>query len=166
MRVLVQRVSRASVTVDGTTTAQIGPGLVLLVGVTAGDSVADGEALAQKIANLRIFPDGQGAMNVSAFDLLTSDAPVGILVVSQFTLYADTRKGRRPSFVAAAPPDVASPLVDDVAGRFRRFGFTVAEGIFGAHMAVELVNDGPVTLWLDSADLPRPRRAMQGGQER
>src|SRR6478672_10403692 len=89
MRVLVQRVSRASVTVDGTTTAQIGPGLVLLVGVTAGDSVADGEALAQKIANLRIFPDGQGAMNVSAFDLLTSDAPVGILVVSQFTLYAD-----------------------------------------------------------------------------
>lgn len=163
MRVLVQRVSRASVTVDGTIVGRIGPGLLLLTGITAGDTEADGDTLAQKIANLRIFPDEQGVMNLSALDLREGGQPVGTLVVSQFTLYADVRKGRRPSFVRAASPEVAAPLVDALAGQFRRLGFEVAEGVFGAHMAVELVNDGPVTLWLDSAGLQRSRR---GSSER
>lgn len=162
MRVLVQRVSRASVTVEGRVTGEIGPGLLLLTGITAGDSGTDGATLAQKIANLRIFPDEDGAMNRSALDRLDAGEPSSILVVSQFTLYADMRKGRRPSFVQAAPPDVAAPLVDAFAGQFRQLGFTVAEGIFGAHMAVDLVNDGPVTLWLDTAELRRPRRASGG----
>lgn len=159
MRVLVQRVSRASVSVDGTITGEIGPGLLLLAGITAGDTEAAGARLAQKIANLRIFPDEQGAMNLSALDRLEAGQEGGILVVSQFTLYADMRKGRRPSFVQAAAPEVAAPLVDAFAGEFRQLGFTVGEGIFGAHMEVALVNDGPVTLWLDSADLARPRHA-------
>ena len=166
MRVLVQRVSHASVTVDGTVTGQIGTGLLLLAGIAAGDTEADGAALAQKIANLRIFPDEQGAMNLSALDRLDAGQEAGILVVSQFTLYADMRKGRRPSFVQAAPPEVASPLVDAFAERFRRLGLAVGEGVFGAHMDVELVNDGPVTLWLDTADLARPRRAASSVSER
>lgn len=166
MRVLVQRVSRASVKVEGAITGQIGPGLLLLAGITAGDTEADGAALAQKIAHLRIFPDEQGAMNLSALDRQAAGQESGILVVSQFTLYADMRKGRRPSFVQAAPPDVASPLVDAFADQFRRLGFTVAEGIFGAHMDVALVNDGPVTLWLDTAELARPRRATGDTQDR
>lgn len=163
MRVLVQRVSRASVMVEGTLTGQIGPGLLLLSGITADDGETEGATLAQKIANLRIFPDEQGAMNRSALDLLAAEQPVGILVVSQFTLYADMRKGRRPSFVQAAAPEIAAPLVDAFAEQFRRLDFTVAEGVFGAHMAVELVNDGPVTLWLDTVELQRSRRGSLGG---
>lgn len=163
MRVLVQRVSHASVTVGGQITGEIGPGLLLLTGITAGDGEADGAMLAQKIANLRIFPDENGAMNRSALDRLEAAEPAGILVVSQFTLYADTRKGRRPSFVQAAPPETAAPLVDAFAEQFRQLGFMVAEGVFGAHMAVELVNDGPVTLWLDTVDLQRSRRSSSGG---
>lgn len=159
MRVLLQRVSRASVAVAGETVGSIGYGLLLLVGATTGDTTADLDYLTDKIVNLRIFPDDAGAMNRSALDLLTAAGGTGgnfgMLVVTQFTLYADVRKGRRPSFVGAAPPEIAAPLVAGFAQRLRAKGFPVDEGRFGAAMAVELVNDGPVTIWLDTADLRR-----------
>jgi D-tyrosyl-tRNA(Tyr) deacylase len=166
MRVLLQRVSRASVTVAGSTVGTVGRGFLLLVGATASDTEADLDYLAEKIANLRIFQDDAGAMNRSALDLLAAaDGDIGMLVVSQFTLYADVRKGRRPSFTDAAPPDQAEPLVAGLAERLRRRDFPVAEGRFGATMAVELVNDGPVTIWLDTAELrPVPRPPSGPGQ--
>ena len=137
MRALVQRVSRAAVRVDGAVVGEIGPGLLVLLGVTHGDDDAVCDRLADKVAALRIFEDAGGKMNEALGDR-------GVLVVSQFTLYGDARKGNRPSFVAAAPPDVAEPLYE----RFRaRLG--AAGGVFGAHMEVELVNDGPVTLLLE-----------------
>ena len=137
MRALVQRVSRAAVRVDGEVVGEIGPGLLVLLGVTHGDDEAVGDRLADKVAALRIFEDADGKLNEALGDR-------GVLVVSQFTLYGDTRKGNRPSFVAAAPPEVAEPLYE----RFRaRLG--AAGGRFGAHMDVELVNDGPVTLLLE-----------------
>ncbi|MCX7622938.1 MAG: D-aminoacyl-tRNA deacylase [Thermomicrobium sp.] len=148
MRVLVQRVSRASVSVDGRIVSAIGPGLLLLVGVRRGDDPAIAAWMAQKVANLRIFEDDAGKMNRSVLEVGGST-----LVVSQFTLYADVRKGRRPSFVEAAPPEEARPLVDAFADALRRLGLAVETGVFGAHMQVELVNDGPVTIWLDSAEL-------------
>jgi D-tyrosyl-tRNA(Tyr) deacylase len=151
MRVLVQRVGRASVAVRGETVGEIGRGLLLLIGVTHADGESEVERLAAKVAHLRIFDDAAGQMNRSALDLLNDPEPmVGALVVSQFTLYADTRKGRRPSYVAAAPPEHAAPLVARFAGALRGLGLPVAEGRFGAEMAVESVNDGPVTIWLDS----------------
>ncbi len=153
MRVLLQRVTEASVTVGGEAVGEIGPGLALLVGVTHGDGERDADRLATKVANLRVFDDGAGVMNRSALDRLGSDEPVGMLVVSQFTLYGDVRKGRRPSWVAAAPPNVAAPLVDRFVATLRDLGFPVATGRFGAEMLVSLVNDGPVTLWLDGADI-------------
>jgi D-tyrosyl-tRNA(Tyr) deacylase len=154
MRVLIQRVARASVQVDGTTVGEIGRGLLLLVGATHGDTDQEAISLSTKFANLRIFEDANGNMNLSALDLLAIDrSTIGMLVVSQFTLYADTRKGRRPSFVKAAAPEVAAPLVEQVVANLREIGFNVETGQFGAKMAVELVNDGPVTIWLDSADL-------------
>ena len=153
MRVLVQRVSRARVTVAGETTGEIGPGFLLLVGVTLDDTAAAADLLARKVANLRVFDDADGNLNRSALDLLESGEPIGMLVVSQFTLYADCRKGRRPSFVQAAPPVIAEPLVDHFADGLRALGLPVATGRFGAEMQVELVNDGPVTIWLDSTDL-------------
>ena len=152
MRVLVQRVTEASVRVDDAIVGAIGPGLLLLVGVTTTDGTAEVDHLTGKIANLRIFPDDSGTMNRSARDQLAAGEPVGILVVSQFTLYADTRKGRRPSYVNAAPPPVARPLIDAVVTALQALGFVVATGHFGAKMAVALVNDGPVTIWLDTAD--------------
>lgn len=140
MRAVLQRVSSASVSVDGAVVGALDrPGLLALVGVTHGDGTEQAQALARKIAELRIL-DGER----SAGDL---DAPV--LVVSQFTLYADTRKGRRPSWGAAAPGPVAQPLVEQVVDALRERGLTVATGTFGAHMEVSLVNDGPVTLVLD-----------------
>src|SRR5688500_13226384 len=146
MRVLLQRVSRATVMVDGAIVGAIGRGFLLLVGATSSDTTADLDYLAEKIANLRVFPDDAGAMNRSALDVLaTPGTDIGMLVGSQFTLYADVRKGRRPSFTGAAPPDQAAPLVTGLAERLRQRGFPVAEGQFGATMAVELVNDGPVT---------------------
>ena len=148
MRVLLQRVTEASVTVDGTTVATIGAGFVALVGVTATDNTHIAEQMAAKIANLRVFEDAEGKMNLSALD-----RHVSVLVVSQFTLYADVRKGRRPSFVQAAPPEQARPLVDHLAQAIRSLGLRVETGVFGAHMAVQLTNDGPVTIWLDSATL-------------
>ena len=156
MRVLVQRVSAASVTVDGETVGEIGPGLLLLVGITHEDDEAEIALLAGKVANLRIFADEAGQMNRSALDRLAAGEPVGMLVVSQFTLYADCRKGRRPSYIDAAPPAVASPAVDRFAAALRDAGLPVATGRFGARMAVALVNDGPVTIWLDTADLRPP----------
>lgn len=153
MRVLVQRVSAASVTVGGELVGEIGPGLLLLVGVTHDDGEAEIGLLAAKIVNLRIFPDDAGQMNRSALDRLATGDPIGLLVVSQFTLYAESRKGRRPSFTRAAPPAIAAPAVNRLAARLTEAGLPVATGRFGAEMAVSLVNDGPVTIWLDTAEL-------------
>ena len=153
MRALVQRVSKAAVAVQGETLGSIGPGLVVFLGVGGGDSLDDARYLAEKVLNLRIFPDDDGRFNRSAVE-----AGAGLLLISQFTLYADTRKGRRPSFTGAAPPDEAEALFGQAVELFRASGLRVAEGRFAAHMAVELVNDGPVTIWLDSADRHRPRR--------
>jgi D-tyrosyl-tRNA(Tyr) deacylase len=153
VRVLVQRVCRARVTVAEETTGEIEQGFLLLVGVTLDDTAEMAGLLARKVANLRVFDDAAGNLNRSALDLLEVGQPVGMLVVSQFTLYADCRKGRRPSFVHAAPPAIAEPLVDRFADGLRALGLPVATGRFGAEMQVELVNDGPVTIWLDTAEL-------------
>ena len=147
MRAVLQRVLSASVKVDGAITGEIGPGLLVLLGVGKGDTDADLEWMADKIAGLRIFEDEAGKMNRSLLD--TSKA---MLCVSQFTLYADTRKGRRPSFIDAGPPEEAKPMYARFCERSRALGLTVAEGIFAADMKVALVNDGPVTIWLDSAN--------------
>lgn len=144
MRAVVQRVSSASVTVGGQVVGAIGPGLCALVGVTHRDDTAAADKLADKLWRLRIFDDEDGVMNRSAADL---DAPV--LVVSQFTLYGDTAKGRRPSWLAAAPPEHAEPLVSAVVARLEALGAVVQTGRFRTDMAVSLVNDGPVTLILD-----------------
>lgn len=153
MRVLLQRVSRAEVTVAGETVGVIGRGLLLLVGVAHGDGDAEASLLAAKTAQLRVFDDEAGRMNRSALELRAAGEEVAALVVSQFTLYADTRRGRRPSWIAAAPGTVAAPLVARVAAELRALGLPVAEGRFGAEMAVSSVNDGPVTIWLDSDEL-------------
>ncbi|MCH1435023.1 MAG: D-aminoacyl-tRNA deacylase [Acidimicrobiales bacterium] len=144
MRGLVQRVSRATVTVDGEVTGEIGPGILLLVGVTHDDTEAQAAKLADKVWNLRIFDDEDGVMNRSA-----ADEGREILVVSQFTLYGDTRKGRRPGYSEAARPEYAEPLVQRVIDELRAAGAVVGTGRFRADMAVELVNDGPVTLWVE-----------------
>jgi D-aminoacyl-tRNA deacylase len=154
MRAVIQRVSEASVTVAGAAVGRIGRGLLVLLGVGVGDSAADAELLAEKTANLRIFPDADGRFNRSLLDV-----GGGALVVSQFTLYADTRRGRRPSFSDAAPPEAATPLVDTFAAALRRMNVEVATGAFGAHMHVALVNDGPVTILLDSETFREPRRS-------
>ena len=140
----MQRVTQARVRVDGRVVGEIDPGLCCLIGVTHGDDSANAAKLAAKLWHLRIFADENGHMNRSV-----ADTGGEVLVVSQFTLYGDTRKGRRPSFVAAAAPDEAARLIDDLVAELRRLGATVATGSFGAHMAVELVNDGPVTLMLE-----------------
>lgn len=159
MRICLQRVSRASVTVDGTISGQIDAGYVILIGVTQDDGPDEVELLANKVANLRILDDERGVMNIPALERLEENpSSIGMLVVSQFTLYADVRKGRRPSWVHAAPPDVAEPLVDAFCEKLSGMGFRVEQGVFGAEMAVELVNDGPVTIWLDSDDLQKPRQ--------
>ncbi len=145
MRAVLQRVKEASVTVDGTITGQIGPGLLVLLGVGKGDTEADLEFMVDKIPQLRIFEDDTGKMNKSLLD--TSKA---LLAVSQFTLYADTKKGRRPSFIDAMPPDEAKRLYALFCERCRAIGLTVQEGVFAADMKVALLNDGPVTICLDS----------------
>jgi D-tyrosyl-tRNA(Tyr) deacylase len=144
VRSVVQRVARASVSVDGVVVGSIGPGICALVGVTHDDGEDEALTLARKVWNLRVFRDDDGAMNRSV-------AEVGgeVLVISQFTLYGDTRKGRRPSWVAAARPEHAEPLVERLAAHLVELGATVATGRFGADMRVELVNDGPVTLVLE-----------------
>lgn len=160
MRILVQRVTRAQVTVGDEVTGAIGRGLVLFVGITHDDSPAEVAFLASKVVNLRIFDDLDGKMNWSALDVMreaspAEEQPAAALVVSQFTLYGDVRKGRRPSFVEAARPEQAEPLVEAFGAALQGLGLPVAEGRFGAEMQVDLVNDGPVTLWLDSNELRR-----------
>ncbi|MCL4487436.1 MAG: D-aminoacyl-tRNA deacylase [Chloroflexi bacterium] len=145
MRVVIQRVQEASVTVEGEVVGAIGRGLVILVGVTHGDAEEDARFLAQKIATLRIFEDAAGKFNLSALDIGAE-----ALVVSQFTLYADTRRGRRPDFIDAARPEAAEPLIERFVGLLREQGLTVATGQFRAKMLVRLVNDGPVTIIVDS----------------
>ena len=140
----MQRAALARVLVEGRVVGEIGPGLCCLVGVTRTDDRETALKLAAKLWHLRIFADENGHMNRSV-----ADTGGEILVVSQFTLYGDTRKGRRPSFIAAAAPDEAARLIDDLVAELRRMGATVATGSFGAHMAVELTNDGPVTLMLE-----------------
>ena len=145
MRAVIQRVTEASVTVNSQVVGQIGGGLLVLLGIGVGDQLAEATLLAEKIANMRIFADDDGRFNRSALEVGGA-----ALVVSQFTLYADTRRGRRPSFAAAAPPELAAPLVDAFVAALRERGMTVATGVFGAHMHVALLNDGPVTIVLDS----------------
>jgi D-aminoacyl-tRNA deacylase len=144
MRIVLQRVAHAAVRVDGTIVGEIGPGLLLLVGFAEGDGSDEIEWMADKVIGLRVFSDAQGRMNLSV-----ADAAGAILVVSQFTLYGDVRKGRRPSFVEAARPEAAIPMYEAFVSALRRRGAAVATGEFGADMRVELVNDGPVTLLLE-----------------
>jgi D-tyrosyl-tRNA(Tyr) deacylase len=144
MRAVVQRVSRASVSVDGGVVGAIGPGVVVLLGVTHDDTEQSAEWLARKIVGLRIFEDADGRMNAGVLDVGGE-----VLVVSQFTLYADARKGRRPSFTDAAPPEVAEPLVACFVDQLSMLGVPVEQGVFGAFMAVEILNDGPVTILLE-----------------
>jgi len=145
MRAVLQRVSRARVTVEGQVTGEIGAGLMILLGVGKEDTPAVAASLAEKTVNLRIFEDAQQKMNLSLLEVKGA-----ALVVSQFTLYGDARGQRRPSFIAAAPPDLAKKLYEDYCESLRRLGITVATGIFQAMMSVELINEGPVTILLDT----------------
>jgi D-tyrosyl-tRNA(Tyr) deacylase len=145
MRLLIQRVTRAEVRAEQTTAGQIGAGIVVLAGIASGDTYRDADYLAHKLIHLRIFSDDAGKMNLSAMD-----RRAGLLVISQFTLYGDCSRGRRPGFDAAAPPGQARELYEYFVDKLRESGLTVETGIFQAHMEVELVNDGPVTLLLES----------------
>jgi D-tyrosyl-tRNA(Tyr) deacylase len=145
MRAVLQRVSRARVTVDGQVSGEIDAGLMILLGVGRADTTATAATMAEKAANLRIFEDADGKMNLSLLDVKGS-----ALVVSQFTLYGDARGGRRPSFISAAPPELAKALYEEFCEALRKLGVSVATGIFQAMMSVELVNEGPVTILLDS----------------
>jgi len=144
MRAVVQRVKQGSVTIDGQVKASIAQGLVILLGVGPDDTLENANALARKIAMMRIFSDEEGKMNLSVLDIHGE-----AIVVSQFTLYADTRKGHRPSFVKAAAPELASPLVDQFANLLREHVLPTQTGEFGADMLVKIDNDGPVTIWLE-----------------
>ncbi len=159
MRLVIQRVSQASVSVEGDTVGAIATGLLVLLGVREGDDEEIAQRLATKTAELRIFPDEGGRFNRSLIDV-GGEA----LVVSQFTLYGDTRRGRRPSFNDAARPEVAEPLVSAYVWALAAHGIRVAQGRFGAHMEVSLVNDGPVTLVIDSEELGKPRRAQDDAE--
>ncbi len=156
MRAVIQRVTRASVSVDGESIGSIGPGLLVLLAVAEGDGQEEAQRLASKTAALRIFADGDSHFSHSLVE--TGGAA---LVVSQFTLLANVRKGRRPSFTAAAAPDIASGLVDRYVQSLRGLGIAVASGRFGAHMQVQLENDGPVTILLDTDELEKPRRHLK-----
>ncbi|MBN1425173.1 D-tyrosyl-tRNA(Tyr) deacylase [Candidatus Fermentibacteria bacterium] len=158
MVAVIQRVSRAEVRVDGQVRGSISHGVLILVGACRSDTPEEAQTLARRIATLRIFDDANRLMNLSLDDVGGS-----ILVISQFTLLANCRKGRRPSFVDAAPPDRAEPLVESFAETLRTMGHHVATGVFGAFMEVELVNDGPVTIILDTNDLRAPRRSVSRG---
>jgi D-aminoacyl-tRNA deacylase len=154
MKALVQRVSHASVAISGEKIAAIGKGLAVLVGAASGDTVRDVEYLAEKTANLRIFEDDGGKLNLSSLEVSSE-----ILVVSQFTLIAETVKGRRPSFIGAAPPEVAEPLIEQYIAELRSLGLRVSSGRFRANMSVEIINDGPVTIMLDSTEKFKAQKA-------
>ena len=149
MRALVQRVSRCSVRVDGEVISKTGRGLLVLLGVTHDDGEREAAYMVEKVLNLRIFDDNEGKMNLSLLDIHAE-----VMVVPQFTLYADSRKGRRPSYVQAAPPEIAEELYHKVCEEFARAGFEPGRGAFGAHMQVEMENDGPVTIMLESPTSP------------
>lgn len=156
MRVVIQRVNRASVTVDGQVTGSIELGLCLLVGITHEDTREDIQYIVDKALNMRIFPDQTGD---SGFDESVMDVNGGLLLVSQFTLYASTRKGRRPGFTDAARPEQAQPMFDELVDTFRmNSGLSVETGVFGASMTVDIENAGPVTITLDSAERSTPRK--------
>lgn len=157
MKAVVQRVAHASVTVDGQVVGQVGRGMLILLGVMKGDGPAQVERLAARIARFRFYPDGQGRMNLSSLDLVEQGETVGALLISQFTLAADGRKGRRPSFDQAEAPDRASPLVDRFRDHLLELGLPVETGVFGADMQVDLRNDGPVTFTLEE-EPPAPRQ--------
>ena len=148
MRAVIQRVSRASVTVEEKVVGEIGYGLLVFLGIGLEDNETTVKTMVDKIIQLRIFPDEQGKMNLSLLDIQGE-----ILVVSQFTLHADARRGRRPSFTRAAPPSIAIPLYELFKETCKKYDLTVESGIFGAYMQVELCNDGPVTIWIDSEEL-------------
>ncbi len=148
MRAVLQRVSHASVTVDGKIVGQIERGFLILLGIGKGDGAAQMQQMVDKIVNLRVFEDDEGKMNRSLLAIGGS-----ALVISQFTLYADIRKGRRPSFINAAPPTLAEPLVERFQAALAAYDVPVESGIFGAHMDIALLNYGPVTIWIDSDDL-------------
>ena len=148
MKAVLQRVVRASVTVNGETVGRIGEGLVVLIGVAVGDTEKDVKYLAQKVTGLRIFSDSEGKFNLSALDVRSE-----LLVISQFTLLADSRKGRRPSFTDAAPPSLAEELFNRFVEELRIYGLKIETGRFQTHMVVELLNDGPVTIILDTQDV-------------
>jgi D-aminoacyl-tRNA deacylase len=153
MRAVLQRVTEASVEVAGAIVGRTGPGLLILLGAAHGDTAAEARLLAEKCAQLRIFGDDAGKFNRSLLDV-----GGGALVVSQFTLFADTRRGHRPSFTDAAPPEVAAPLVEQFCAALRALGVPVETGVFGAQMRVSLLNDGPVTIILDTESFTQPRR--------
>lgn len=148
MRALIQRVAHASVTVDETVCGQIGPGFLILLGICEGDTTAEADYLADKCIGLRVFTDADDKMNLSCAEIGGS-----LLVVSQFTLYGDCRKGKRPNFMRAAKPDTAIPLYERFLDRCRASGLPVQSGEFGAHMHVDLLNDGPVTIWMDTSEM-------------
>ncbi|MDA1188662.1 MAG: D-aminoacyl-tRNA deacylase [Chloroflexi bacterium] len=153
MRALIQRVTRGSVSVGDETVGTVGPGFVVLVGVSEDDDMNDARYITDKTLNLRVFNDADGKFNLSALDVKAD-----FLLVSQFTLYGDTRKGRRPSFIHAARPEKAEELFNQTVTLFRESGLKVETGRFQTEMVVSLDNDGPVTIWLDSADREKPRR--------
>jgi len=150
MRAVLQRVIKGNVSINGRLTGSINAGLVILLGVGANDTEADVELLAKKIANLRIFADSAGKFNLSALEVKAE-----ILVISQFTLYADSRKGRRPSFIGAARPEIAVPLYEQFVEQLRAMGLRVETGEFQAEMLVEIHNSGPVTIWLDTEEITK-----------
>lgn len=154
MRAVIQRVNSASVSIDGAGHGAITTGLVVLVGITQNDGPDEATYLVEKVLNMRLFPP---AGSDTGFELSAIDAKAGVLLVSQFTLYASTRKGRRPSFTDAAPGDVAGPLFERVVTEFKKSGLQIETGVFGAHMHVDLENDGPVTIVLDSNERFAPR---------
>jgi D-tyrosyl-tRNA(Tyr) deacylase len=153
MKVVIQRVSRGSVAINGKTVGKIGKGYVILLGIAANDGEADIDYLVEKIVHLRVFEDAQGKMNLSLLDVGGS-----VLVISQFTLYANTRKGRRPSFINAAPPEIAIPLYEKFVTKMRRYPIDVQTGEFGAMMSVDICNEGPVTIIIDSEERLLPRK--------
>ena len=158
MRALIQRVSQAAVSVEGETAGSIDAGLVVLIGIHQDDDSEDASYIVNKTVNLRIFSNRDGSHNAGRFDLSALDIAADLLVVSQFTLYGDTRRGRRPSFSHAMPPEPAAALFDHTLSLFEQTGLKVQTGQFQAHMLVSIQNDGPVTIMIDSADRHRPRK--------